>query len=376
MENPGEQDITFKETIILAAGVIVFFVLRLFFISVPLDPFERLFAGTAAGIMSGKTPYLDFPNTAGPFAIYIYKIIFENIGKSTEAVRLFAVLYTGAAALVLYIFTRNEKRAAVSFAAFFIYLAASFNYNFCGINAGPEIFVHIPFLFAVIFLSDIEKEYEKAGYMIAGIFMGISALTTHIIWPALMVPFIFIAVNGKSKKEKTVYSLWYFGGVIITAAAALGWAVYNGNLKAFMELYFIFNINEYIRTGFGPGHYSRIRDLAAVSPVFLPGLAVMGYRIFKGSYHPYMFYVFFFSLFITAGIVCAKNPRPDSFMAVVPVLAYSGAFFAGEIMRFFKNRRRGVFFAYLFVLVSTGLLFYTADTKELFRTLQCAFPGS
>ncbi|HDT15578.1 MAG TPA: hypothetical protein ENN55_05145 [Firmicutes bacterium] len=375
MEESAETEITIKELVILFAGIFIFFIVRGFFIGVPLNAVEISFAENASAAAAGRMLYSHIPDTSGPFNIYIYKIIFEIIGKSTEAIRIFSVLYAAVSALLLYVFIRSFKSFGVSFAAFFMYLAMSFNYNFCGISAGPEIFVHIPLLLALIFLTDMEKGYEKAGYIIAGVFMGMAALTTHIVWPALAVPLIVIIAGKYEAREKTLNIVWYLCGLIITGAAAAGWGVYNGNLEAFIRSYFLFNINEYITGAYAAGHAERIMKFAAVSVLFLPGFIVMARGIGKEDGQNRGFYLLFFGIFITAGILLAKNPRPDSFMAVSPLFACSAAFFADEIIKFFGNKKIGILSAVIFILAAAGMFFYGAETAELFGVMRCAPPG-
>ena len=101
----------------VALGVILLLavLVRMPFLHVPLITDEGGYAYTTHYGLSGKTLYhlLWFDRTQG--ILWVYRVIFQTLGQSVVAIRLFAALYNAGSALLVYVIGRRlaDKRTGL-----------------------------------------------------------------------------------------------------------------------------------------------------------------------------------------------------------------------------------------------------------------------
>jgi 4-amino-4-deoxy-L-arabinose transferase-like glycosyltransferase len=138
---------------ILLLGVLV----RMPFLHVPLITDEGGYAYTTHYGLSGKTLYriLWFDRTQG--ILWVYRVIFDTLGRSVVAIRLFAALYNAGSALIVYGIGRRLGGKRTGLLAAFFFGIFSVMPHVQGFTANAELFMTLPALASLALLLPVER---------------------------------------------------------------------------------------------------------------------------------------------------------------------------------------------------------------------------
>ncbi len=144
---------------VLALSAVIFVLIRLPFVSLPLERDEGEYAYIAQQMLRGSVPYLDAFDQKPPGVFVAYAIAFVAFGESIEVIHLFSYLWTAGVALLLFLIVRRlagELSAAFATLAFAV---SSSDPNLLGAAANTEHFMLLPMLASAWFLlRSIERD--------------------------------------------------------------------------------------------------------------------------------------------------------------------------------------------------------------------------
>jgi 4-amino-4-deoxy-L-arabinose transferase-like glycosyltransferase len=137
---------------ILLLGVLV----RLPFLHVPLITDEGGYAYTTHYGLSGKALYrlLWFDRTQG--ILWVYRVIFQTLGRSVVAIRLFAALYNAGSALLVYSIGRRLAGKRTGLLAALLFALFSVMPHVQGFTANAELFMTLPALASLALLLPLD----------------------------------------------------------------------------------------------------------------------------------------------------------------------------------------------------------------------------
>lgn len=154
----------------VALGVILLLavLVRMPFLHVPLIADEGGYAYMTHYGLSGKTLYrlLWFDRTQG--ILWVYRVIFQTLGQSIVAIRLFAALYNAGSALLVYIIGRRLADKRTGLLAAFLFALFSVMPHVQGFTANAELFMTLPALASLALLLPGERTHmEPAARLLA-----------------------------------------------------------------------------------------------------------------------------------------------------------------------------------------------------------------
>ncbi len=143
---------------ILFLGVLV----RLPFLHVPLITDEGGYAYTTHYGLNGKVLYrlLWFDRTQG--ILWVYRLIFQTLGRSVVAIRLFAALYNAGSALAVYSIGRRLAGKRTGLLAALLYALFSVMPHVQGFTANAELFMTLPALISLALLLPLDAVRLRA----------------------------------------------------------------------------------------------------------------------------------------------------------------------------------------------------------------------
>lgn len=141
----------------LGAILLLAVLVRMPFLHVPLIADEGGYAYTTHYGLSGRTLYhlLWFDRTQG--ILWVYRVIFQTLGRSVVAIRLFAALYNAGSALLVYVIGRRLAGKRTGLLAAFLFALFSAMPHVQGFTANAELFMTLPALASLALLLPTER---------------------------------------------------------------------------------------------------------------------------------------------------------------------------------------------------------------------------
>lgn len=148
---------------VLGVILLIAVVVRVPFFSVPLVTDEGGYAYTTSRGLSGQTLYrlLWFDRTQG--ILWVYRVIFETLGKDLLAIRLFAALYNALSAGLLYVIGRRLGGKRVGLIAALLFGLFSVMPHMEAFTANAELFMTLPVLASLALLLPLDAVGLHAG---------------------------------------------------------------------------------------------------------------------------------------------------------------------------------------------------------------------
>ena len=193
----------------IALGVILLLavLVRMPFLHVPLITDEGGYAYTTYYGLSGKTLYhlLWFDRTQG--ILWVYRVIFQTLGQSVVAIRLFAALYNAGSALLVYAIGRRltDKRTGLIAAALFALFSVMPHVQ--GFTANAELFMTLPALASLALLLPTERTPIETN---ASLFARINADASRRILLSGVLAGIAVVIKPAEIAAVAVASLLLF----------------------------------------------------------------------------------------------------------------------------------------------------------------------
>ncbi len=147
----------FTWQVALGAVLVIAVCVRVPFFRVPLVTDEGGYAYTThRGLIGGDSLYhlLWFDRTQG--ILWVYRVIFETLGKDLLAIRLFAALYNALSALLVYVIGRRLGGKRVGLIAAFLFGLFSVMPHMEAFTANAELFMTLPALASLALLLPLD----------------------------------------------------------------------------------------------------------------------------------------------------------------------------------------------------------------------------
>ncbi len=193
----------------VALGVIVLLavLVRMPFLHVPLVADEGGYAYTTHYGLSGRTLYrlLWFDRTQG--ILWVYRVIFQTLGRSIVAIRLFAALYNAVSALLVSVIGRRlaDKRTGLIAAALFALFSVMPHVQ--GFTANAELFMTLPALASLALLLPTERTRMEPE---VGVLSRVNADATRRILISGVLAGIAVVIKPAAVAAVVVASLLLF----------------------------------------------------------------------------------------------------------------------------------------------------------------------
>lgn len=238
-----EQLSTTSKTVILILLSLLAVTPRLFFIDVPFERDEGVYAYISDVIDRGGIPYRDAFDHKPPLIYYIYNVSFALFGHSIIAPRLMAILFTAIACLYVFLIVyhiSHNKIAGVLSMMFLGLSSASPVYS--GFNTNTEIFT-LPFLTAGSYYLLVA--WNRLRYfIIAGLLFGlaftIKQVALIIAAPALMV----CSYNLIRERSSYLKAILLFGiGFFTPLALFTLYFIFHDSFYYFWNYFFTYNLS-------------------------------------------------------------------------------------------------------------------------------------
>jgi hypothetical protein len=269
------RNIEIKEIALLGALLLAIFTARLFTLYMPLNGQEGTHAYAAAVVAGGEKLYKEVHVHGQPVTYYMYATAFKIFGINMAAVRNFTNMAVLFSIVLLYMLCRMFAGKWLSLGAALIYAITLHNPAAGGFTAAPEVFVHIPLIFAFMFLLERDKGYEKTAYFLTGAFLAAAFFTQASVAPLLIAPLLHIFYFREKGRAPWKNALWYAGGFAAIEAVALAWMLKAGIVRSYWNEAFLWNLSP---ENSGMGGFAALFEFIKVNPL---AAAAMVWSIFK-----------------------------------------------------------------------------------------------
>lgn len=231
--------------------LIIFFSLlsvtpRFFYLNVPFERDEGVYAYTAQIIGDGGLPYKNSFDHKPPLIHYIYFLSFKLFGYNIAAPRITAIFFMLIASILTFALTQEITNSffASIIAMLFLGLSTS-SPAYTGFNTNTEIFT-IPFTVGgLLFL--IWSSKTPVFYFLSGVSFGIGFMIKQPMITIAVIAFIPAIVNIHRDRYKSYVSfLFYPLGFITPFLVFIFYFISCGILDFFLSDAFYYNFN-YIR---------------------------------------------------------------------------------------------------------------------------------
>lgn len=193
----------------VALGVILLIavLVRMPFLHVPLIADEGGYAYTTHYGLSGRTLYhlLWFDRTQG--ILWVYRVIFQTLGRSIVAIRLFAALYNAGSALLVYMIGRRLADKQTGLLAAFLFALFSAMPHVQGFTANAELFMTLPALASLALLLPAERTRMEPGRRL---FARESIAATRSIFLSGLCAGIAVVIKPAEVAAVVIASLFLF----------------------------------------------------------------------------------------------------------------------------------------------------------------------
>ncbi len=323
-----EKKITILEICMLLLLIIIMAAIRVPFTGMPLDRDEGTYAYMAQHIYHNELPYKDTFDQKPPFIYYIYKTAFDFFGISVYAIRTFTTLCVIVTMILVFIFMRHISGRWLSLLAALIYMVYQNNYMMGGETANTEVFLQIPLILSLLFLTDIEKKYAHVNFFISGIFIGIAVYIKTMVLFVFVAPVIYLIFYYKNKKDLISYAAWYTAGFLTITLLVLIWCVKNGILNYFIDCNIMYNLFYIGAKATGTNNdelFAVLRLIINSNALLLMAFLWSAYKLFKAPKDRVNFLICFSVITMYIGIRILKDTYAHYYMVFIPALAILAA---------------------------------------------------
>lgn len=216
---------------------------RLFFIDVPFERDEGVYAYISDVIDRGGIPYRDAFDHKPPLVYYLYNLSFRLFGHHVIAPRLVAIFFTAIACLfaflIVYRITRNK--VAGFFTMAFLGLSST-SPAYSGFETNTEIFT-LPFLTAGSYYLLIANQRLRY-FLLAGLLFGCAFATKQVaITIAYSALFTCAFCTIKPKQILLKSFILFSGGFFIPFGLFSLYFIWHDSFGYFWDYFFTYNVD-------------------------------------------------------------------------------------------------------------------------------------
>ena len=332
--------------VLIAVTVAVFALLRLPYLSVPLERDEGEYAYIAQRIIEGDVPYRDAFDQKPPGVFLAYATAFLVLGQSIESIHLLLYLWTAATALVLFFLVRRLCGDWEAGFAGLIFAVASVDPRLVAKAANTEIFMLLPITASMFCLVRGLAEPRARWWLACG------ALAAAACWfkQVAALNAVFVAVYAGAalfRREGAGASLrvllWMVLGVALTSLPILLWFAFAGAWTSFVDAVFLHNLayaqSRPLLDGLETALYWMRRQTPSQAVFW--ALAALALLVPRWAEWRTRRLLGFWFLASAAGVAVGFRFRPHYFIQWLPALAALGGVAAGGVVQRLWDRSRG-----------------------------------
>jgi len=235
--------------IILIGILALSLLLRLRFVSVPLERDEGEYAYIAWLMQEGGIPYKDAFNQKPPGIFFIYFLVMKLFGFTIEGIHLGMYLWSLGTITFIYLTGSRLFSRRVGLLAAGIFSVASISPAFLGTAANTEIFMAFPLAAAAYFASGFAagRGASNLAYLFCGLMVGLAtsfkqvAATDGAFFALVMV--LMTLFEGNGGKNLGVRGAAYALGIVMPWIPILAYFASRGAIREFWQDALVFNLS-------------------------------------------------------------------------------------------------------------------------------------
>jgi len=346
--------------IFLALLAAIIFILRLKFITLPMDRDEGAYAYVAWRMDFHELPYRDIFDHKPPVIYFIYRLAFLMFGQSYTAIRGFTIFYVVAIMLAVFFTVKKmagTKQALISAALYSFYQSSVF---FQGINSNTEIFASLFLIFSFYCTVNLRERPLPYAFL-AGLFFSAAFFIKESVFlagAATLIWWIF-------KKTKKEILFAYISGFLVFSAIIFIWLAANGILKDFMKWGVSYNLH-YIKGSFNQGLFI-FKLFVIENTLHIIGILALVFILFKKKFNDdNTLYLFIYILSLGLGIFILRGEYQHYYLFLYPFMCMATGWLINYL--FLKNYKisasicAAAIFAVTFVF--NNVLYYFMNANE------------
>jgi 4-amino-4-deoxy-L-arabinose transferase-like glycosyltransferase len=345
---------------------------RLFYLDVPFERDEGVYAYISDVMDRGGIPYLDAFDHKPPGIFFLYNLSFKLFGHCISSPRILAAISVMAAcALVLFFVYRiTSSLAAASIASLFLGISSA-SPAYAGFNANSELFT-LPFLLGALILLTADDP-PPMSYFWGGIFSGTALMIKQSTAP---IAFALIAVSlarfvRMPRKCVAPLFLVILGGAL-PYLAFVGYFAANNGLAPFWEGFYSYNVGYVSRLSLAESYgffLSRFSRILMIDPIlWLAGSAGLLIFVLVTNKRKERWLILALLAGAWASVAMGTYYHNHYFLFLVPFLAAGVGLGAGILSAL---SRKGVVTAVSLLLLTVtlglNLKYYSMSHLELIR---------
>ncbi len=203
---------------LLVLAVVAFAVVRVPYVSIPLERDEGEYAYIAQRMLAGEPPYRDAFDQKPPAVFAVYAGAFAALGETVEAIHLTLYLWTLAAGAALFALMRRLTDPLAAAFGVLVFAVVSADARIAATAANTEMFMLLPMVLSTLCLTRALATDGRGGWLACGAFAGLACwfkpvAATHLCFVAVVAG---VAPGRRGRPGSGVRAL----GLVVAGAAA------------------------------------------------------------------------------------------------------------------------------------------------------------
>lgn len=315
---------------LVVAAALAFVLLRIPFLSVPLERDEGEYAYIAWRLLEGEAPYREAFDQKPPGVFFAYALAFVLFGESTEAIRGMAALWALATCAVLHALARRLLGGLGAAFAVLLLAVSAGDPRVLGFTANTELFALLPAVGAAACALRAGERDGSGAWLAAGALVAAAGIfkPVAVTGPGFALAFAWLAGAARRgpRRGARAAGVAAAGAALVLGPLALALAAADA-WGAFVDAVVLHNLAYSGQLGWQGGWGALRHALAHQAPSFAPqwalaaaGLAGVGFarRRDRGFAAGWL-------LASAAGVAVGLYFRPHYFVLILPPLAVLAA---------------------------------------------------
>jgi len=329
MTQLSQERVRRARTWILLAAAIAFAALRAPYLSVPLERDEGEYAYVAWRMLEGEVPYRDAFDQKPPGVFLAYLGAFGLLGRSTEAIHLFAHVWAAGTAGLLFLLLRRLAGEVAAAFGVLVFAVASTQASLGATAANTEVFMLLPMVASLLCLERAVAEGRARWWLACGALAAAACWFKQVAVTNALFLGLLAAVDsppsGARRRARLVLLRhgWLALGALALCLPVVAAFAAAGALEPFVDAVFLHNVEYLQRKSPGEG----LANLGFALRQQGPGFAVLWLLALWAALRPRLAggrawgVLVGWLVFSLAGVTVGLHFRPHYFIQVLPALA-------------------------------------------------------
>jgi len=244
---------------ILVVAALAFAALRAPFLSLPLERDEGEYAYVAWRMLEGEVPYRDAFDQKPPGVFVAYLGAFALLGRSTEAIHLFAHLWSAGTAVLLCLLLRRLAGEMAAVWGVLVFAVVSTDAALSATAANTEVFMLLPMVASLLCLERAVAEERACWWLACGALAAAACWFKQVAGTnALFLGLVAVldvraaGAGGRARLILRRYTWLTLGALAISVPVVAAFAA-AGALQPFLDAVFLHNFEYSQRKSLGEG---------------------------------------------------------------------------------------------------------------------------